>query len=513
MTQTAGSADIDMIGSVGRKPRKWQPPRPVIPTTIAFVLFGLYTAFFAVRAVLCLLFPYPTEYGEGTVLYEGWQIARLYADNRAPDYLASNYTPLYYVLVALPTLLFGPVLWFGRLLSIFATLVVGWAIYRTCRTMNVRPAFAWAAALIVPALPPVFFFGAVHKPDMVAVALSVAALTVLSDTNVQVFTRRQIILSAGLCLLAVYTKQSALAAPVAIGLWLLLRDWRKGLLFGAVLGGVGLTLAGVLQVITGNTFWLHVLTYNQQRIEAVRIVVFFFYLLTTYPLFMMSIAVALGFCLFRSTARRSSLCLWALYSFIGLGLSVSVGKVGSNINYGIEPLLGATVLAAVLLGRGIARGKRWRAVLIWLVALQLIALHHIPIYADETNTPTFEQWQNGAVFSNAIRDYAAHGPVLLYDSGWSTPLGIRTELDDPFLFQQIAEDGTWDETDFVERLHNGHYGLVVVRAAALQPNEKPDIAHFRDPIYLTPRMRAALLATYRVERVQGDKWLFVPAAR
>ena len=159
--------------------RRTRTARPNIAASLCIVLLVLYALFFVVRAVACLIFPYTVEYGEGAVLYDATRLARglpLYSANTMPDYTATVYSPLYYMLVALPVRVLGASFVYGRLLTVIASLAAAWLVYRTGRDVRMGRIYALAPALGVLALPPVYQWGTIHKTDMLAVAFSIGSV-------------------------------------------------------------------------------------------------------------------------------------------------------------------------------------------------------------------------------------------------------------------------------------------------------------------------------------------------
>ncbi len=230
-------------------------------------LIALYALFFAYRAAVALLYPYPLEYGEGSVLNEAGQLlaggfnpARLYPTNDTAPWLATNYSPLYYYLNAALLTLVGPNSFLeGRLLSVLAVAWLVWLLYWLCRGEGMGRRVAFGAALTPLATAPVYDWAVLAKPDILGLAFSLSGAAVAWHARKQP-ARWQLWVGAGLlCLLGLLTKQSYVAAPLAIGLWLTLRrQWRASGIFLAslVLPG-GLVVLG-LQWATGGAFLRHI---------------------------------------------------------------------------------------------------------------------------------------------------------------------------------------------------------------------------------------------------------------
>ena len=101
----------------------------------AALLFSLVVYF--LYAANLLAFPYDYDQGEGfevhdTVIFSRGQLP--YRDTEAYPFYASNYPPLFHVMLAPFVWFFGPAYWYGRLLSFVGSLIcagaISYAVYR-----------------------------------------------------------------------------------------------------------------------------------------------------------------------------------------------------------------------------------------------------------------------------------------------------------------------------------------------------------------------------------------------
>jgi hypothetical protein len=477
-------------------PRKRRErPLKKFPQILAAVLLLLYALFFAWRIWACLTYPYPVEYGEGAVLYEAAHLAQgqtLYTTNIAPPYQAVVYGPLYYYLNALPLLLnpnsasFG----WGRLFSVLAALGAGFCIYRVVRH-STNAGVAWAAALTPFATEPVFAWGTLLKPDMLATLLSLTAISLLSlaspnnDTSTAQSSKNTnqnwtLYVAAFLCVLAFFIKQSAFAAPLTVFLWLVLTTPRRALSFIAAFGGGSLLVLLFFQLTTQGQFLTHFVSYNGQPYQLDWLLTALGYLLQTYPVLLLLSLVYI----FQPTRTKSETPssdiknikklspIWKIYWVAALVVTFSVGKVGSNLNYYLELMFISSVLSWQLLYQWWEQRPRLRlgqkfslplaATGFLLLAFQLVLLHHIPVVADGANTPNPVTTEQSQQIKAAIAEFAPNGPLLVEDAGWLPPLGLTTDLDDSFVFGQLAQGGQWDQTHLLQDLQAGYYKTVML---------------------------------------------------
>ncbi len=514
--------------------------RQLPPLLCAFLLF-LYTLFFLYRVIIALFYPYSLEYSEGTVFYEtgqlfrsGFNPASLYPDNEAPPYLAAVYSPLFYYLNGVAMSLWGSTSFFGgRLISVLSTFYIGISLFRIAGRTELAPGrlgnflISLAVATTPFATAAVYSGAVIAKPDMLAIALSLAAAQMVWNSSGR--QRRNsnqwspYLLAGLLCALALFTKQSALAAPMAIVIWLgLSRKWPEVLAFGGSYLGVVLAAGSYFQLASGGNFFRHVISYNAQPFS-------FEFLGVNLNYFFLSHLVLLvlaGFWVVRPlVGRYEPVDLWRIYLLTALLVTLSAGKVGSNFNYYIESICLVALLAWCQVGRLLALRPVWRpgplriptAVLTMaLLAFQFIQLHHIPVLADGAFTPGLSDFEQAGRVAAKIREIAGLGPLLAEDSGWQAAVGLPLELDDPFLFGQLATSGIWDNRNFLEKINNGYFRYflyeisnsgqneVALEQAVLNGTAEPFPLRFDQQVLKIIQNR-----TRYVPEVRYGRWLFL----
>ncbi len=595
------------------QPRRRERPLKRLPSILVGVFLTLYALFFGYRTLASIVYPYPIEYGEGAVLYEVYHISLndpwfLYKDNSTSPYRAAIYSPLFYYTAAPPTwLLGGPSFAPGRVISVLSALLSGFLIYRAARLQELlvrisnreqRIRLGWRTALCAAVLPfgtaPVYAWGALYKPDMLAVALSLSAIFVVylyiersdprdtvifvpgydeavarrlglseADAAAADYRRRAAYITqatwaamgAGLlCALAFFTKQSALAAPSAIFFFLALRERRLALYFAVAFVGLTTTLVVLFQPLTDGQFFTHVVSYNGQSYEVEWLFTALGFLIGTHPVLLLFSLIYLAgeFRLIKFWGRSNALPgIWPLYFLVALFVTLTVGKVGANLNYYIELLFIASLLSWWLLARLLAARQTLRlslddlqfiirrsktnpkpanpqssivnrqssisyATLAMLLMFgQLVLLHHIPIVADGANTPGPLSWQPGPEVAATVRQLAARGPMLAEDSGWLAVERIPTDLDDSFVFGQLAKDGQWSQQNFLKELAGGKYKAVMLEMAVPDETEEAELERLAQsgnyspfPGRFSPEMLAQFKQNFKLEKRLG-KYVFL----
>ncbi|MEN4100227.1 MAG: glycosyltransferase family 39 protein, partial [Anaerolineaceae bacterium] len=206
-------------------------PQVVLAIAVLFVLYNQWDGvkMFYHHARSVVNFPYPIDYGEGPLLDQVARLAmfeNLYQpDISQPPYTITNYPPLY-PLVQVPFYwIFGPELWYGRVISLLGVLAAAVFIGLTVYTLTNSIAGGILSAVLLPFFPFVLHWAPLTRVDSLALGLSWAGIFILVRWGDQ---RKGLIWAAIFLVAAVYTRQSyGLAAPLAGFIYLLRQSPRK----------------------------------------------------------------------------------------------------------------------------------------------------------------------------------------------------------------------------------------------------------------------------------------------
>jgi hypothetical protein len=441
------------------------------------------------------------EYAEGFVLYFATHWTYLFHPIEQSPFIVTNYPPLYYVLVGLVNAPLGNAFLAGRLVTVASTLATGallaGLVYRYGERSNPLPSILVAALFY--ATPTVRFWGIVARVDALGVALSAGALYWYATRE----GRRQFLGAGLLCLLALYTKQSYVAAPAAIVLAEAWRgEWRRGLRFGAGLGAVGLAGLGALALATGGRAWAHIVTYNANPWH-LRHLLRWVERFADVHLPLVLVASALGaLYLARGEGAPRPPSVVGTYLAMGALAALLVGKEGSNVNYFLHLTAGLCLAAGVVLTDAL-RTERIPAVaatlLLFLLAIQGALFANPPDYPSEQSLGPSEM----APFVAAEID-DADGPVLTSDPGLLVH-NDQPVVYKPFLLKELHEAGRWDQSRLLEKIRGREYDYVVLQFDPENPGADWHSARW------TEEQIAAIRERYRYESSYGDYWIYVPA--
>lgn len=419
------------------------------------------------------------NYVEGFIVDDALRIARgaaLYGDPRHQPFVVSVYTPLYPVLVAV--LARGGLDGFlaGRVLTLAA--ILGTAIVVAASGKRRTGAVAVVVALLFLLDPLQFPWSVVVRPDALAALFSMVAVVIVAGSG----EGRAVWWAVPALVAAIFTKQSALAAPAAVVVVLLSRRPRTGLLFAIALGGSVVGLAAIAQVATAGQFLFHTVVANANPFELGRVVSLWASFLRGHALE----AVVLVLLLFRAAWQRR-VGIVSVYAAFAWLAALGVGKVGSDSNYFLEPVAAVALLVAhefppTLVPRcPRARASLGVALLLGVVVMGgTRAAWHLRVRAPLSGA--------NQVFRGIATSVASvNGAVVSDDAGVVVRAGKQVFFQ-PFVMTQLAEAGLWDQTPFLEALGSGGVRLVIVQT-------EPAVVY--ESRY-TPQMRAVLRERFTV---------------
>jgi hypothetical protein len=413
-----------------------------------------------------------------------------------PPYTISNYPPLFIVVLAPLAKLFGPAFWQGRLISALcawlAALFLGKIIYHHTRDRLA----AWVTGMVFLACPYVVQWSSLVRVDFLAMALSVAALYYLTQWPQ---SWKRFALGALLLTAAIFARQSyALAAPAAAVVWLLLRDWRRALLLGGVVGGLSFVLFVGLDLVTRGGFYYNIVTANINEFSLQRLMGQLKILSDT-ALILLLIGAASIFLIPR---RSRTWPLVAPYLF-GAGLaSLTIGKIGSNTNYFLELCAALSLSAGALIAFGRTNQKAYivRAiVLLCLIYQTQVFLRTTLVKQVGSLRYWFNMYSDQVVLSEIVAGTA--GPVLADDGMGMIVLNGRHLVLQPFEVTQLARAGKWDQTPLIESIERREYPLILIHYY-----KGNDIHQER----WTKEMLDAIEKNYTVTETCADEHLYRP---
>ena len=494
-----GASPGEHYVSVGAGGNTW---RMAARLTLALLGAALLYRFslFAADAVAAVRFPFELDYGEGIVWQQALMIFRgdAYGDITQFPYIVFHYPPVYHLLTGALAAAGGlDELMAGRLTSVVATLltggIAGALTYRALRSeIGTAPSTLCAvvAGLATFTYWPVLAWAPLMRVDMAAVAFSF--LGVYFGTRS--LARPSMVHLASLCfVLAIYTKQTMLAAPVAT--YAVLLVVRPRLALAAMASAVAMGLAGLaaLSWMTEGGFLRHILLYNINRFDwgwfwmvtkAARIPLIFLAITTFVAI--QSFWRLLKGCSGRSfintlrariVAREQNLILAivSVYLLLATLMLVLAGKSGSNVNYFIEwmcvwsVLIGMSVRPAAVLAADLGsvdkpsaspQSSNLLALCVPLALATQALMLPLPPFAKLAAHPR----RSEAMRELVERTRAARSPVVSDDMVLLLRSGKQVPWESA-IFAELASTGLWDERPFIRMIKQRRFAFFITVGA------------------------------------------------
>src|SRR5688572_435012 len=431
---------------------------------IIFILFSEVGLIFCL-AYQSLAIPhrYSLDYGEAPLVDQAMRLAsgqNIYqAEISDLPYTISNYPPLYVSVLAASVKLFGPSQTFlvGRIISALsawiASICIALSIYRLARDRFA----AFSAAFIFLAFPFVMYWSPLLRIDMFALALSLSGLCVLVWDSL---SARRLVGASLLFVAAIYTRQSyALAAPLAAFAWLWARDWRQALRLAALVGGLSFALFFVLNGLTRGGFYFNIVTANVNEFK-MDLLIFNWERLRDAAL----IPILTGVLSLFLVRRWNPLWPLAAPYLIGSTISaITIGKIGSNVNYLLELCAALSLAAGVVIAwsRVHLSLSSFRAALLIILTFGLAKMLHVT-WSDYTWD--LRERRMAAADLSQLESLVAETPGLILADEYMGMLTLqgRPLLIQPFEVTQLAHAGKWDQTALLNSIKNKEFEAIII---------------------------------------------------
>ncbi len=427
------------------------------------------------------------------VLNQAWRLAQgepIYRGIDSPPFTFAAYPPLYYALVSLLLKFTGLSFYPAKLVSFLAALSIGWAIVRLSREWRRSTLEAVRISCFLFLIPAFLYNSARCHVQMMAVALSVWSLVFFlrnrwTDT---------VIISPLLAVLAAYTKQTQVALPLAMVVYLALRNRRWLFPYVATATVAGLVPLLWLQRATEGHFLFNTVQLAKLAYDISYIPLIFIHHAGPVSLFV-GLALSISWRRFREQ-RWEPIDLYLAGVF--LTTLVSLGRTGAHGQYVLELLVVTLLFLLRTTGVFSMRGRDR------LVSLQIVFLL---IY-----TPLFimvEEGQWDMAANRAAKEIfpllkTEHGPILSQQGSFAlfTRGEIYVQL---FHFSALSRAGLWDQGLLVRDIDQRIFAWVITEF----PIEE-SIAAADDRERFTPEMQEALRRNYLRREAIYPYYLYRP---
>ena len=464
---------------------------------LAFFLVAA-VVIFALHTYLSVAYPYSLDYGEAPLIDQAVRLSggeNIYRpDISTPPYTIANYPPLY-VISLIPFLnWFDSPFHMARVISVIATLLSGTFISLIIYTLSRNPYAALVAAILFFASPYVVQWSVRARIDSLALAFATGALYVL----VRWPKDRWSWLAGGLLLVAaIYTRQSyALAAPLAGFVWLWTQEKRRAFWLALLVGGLGITLFFLINTLTNGGFYYNIVSANVNAFSWQRLNENLIRLWRDNYL----ILVLSALFLFIGWRTQKS---WPLVAFFLVGAFLSaltVGKIGSNVNYFLELAAALALVGGALVVWSQTYPWRNTAILL-LITLQIgLSLRaSMQLNVDWILSQRYSDFNAMQMLEQEVKDM--DGPVLADEYMGLLTMNDRPLYLQPFELSQLANAGMWNQQPLLDEIKNQNIEAILIH-------------HFDSTPVFKERWTAELLAAideyYRPVKTLAGTVMYIP---
>jgi hypothetical protein len=316
---------------------------------LALFVFVGYLVIYCLYAFSLFRFPYDYDQGEGFELNDSILFSQgqwPYRDNEVFPFYASNYPPLFHLLVIPLFPIFGRTLLAGRVLAFVVTLLIaaltGHTVYVHTRD---RPIAALSGFMVL-ASNFIYHVGPLFRQQLTMVLFELLAVIAISKYDDPKHGRRNIFLAMLALLAAGYTKQLSVATVLAVLVFLFLRSPKKSI-------GAGVGLA----VVAGGIFlWMNIATDGQWFLNAIAANANAYDYQQALDLFgqffslhFLIAALAIGFGVYELYWSRLS--AWTIWFAFALANAALAGKWGAGESYFSTAIVAACVLSGLALAK------------------------------------------------------------------------------------------------------------------------------------------------------------------
>ena len=457
----------------------------------AVVIFSLHT-------FLSVAYRYSLDYGEAPLIDQAIRLSRgenIYrSDLSTPPYTIANYPPLY-VITLIPFLnWFDSPFHMARVISVIATLLSATFISLIIYQLSKNRYAALITAFLFLANPYVVQWSVRARIDSVALAFATGALFVLVRWQKE---RWSWIVGGLLLVAAIYTRQSyALAAPLASFIWIWTQDKRRAIWLALLVGGLGVALFFMINTLTDGGFYYNIITANVNEFSWGRLGQ---NLIQVWRDNYIILALSGLFLFFGWRSQRS----WPLVAFFLVGALLSaltVGKIGSNVNYFLELAAALALVGGALVVWSEPQPWPVTAVLL-LIALQfgLSLRASLQLNVDWILSQRYFDFNAMQLLEQEVKEM--DGPVLADEYMGLLTMNDRPIYLQPFELSQLANAGMWDQQPLLNEIKDQNIDGILIHHFDTSPVHKER---------WTPELLAAIDEYYRPVRTLAGTVMYIP---
>ena len=399
-----------------------------------------------------LQLPVQSNYEEGNVLNAAVRITHgltPYPDPRAYPNVLNPYGPVPYYLMAIPVKFWGLSFTVPRLLILGCGVLISLLLVLLVRCWAESWLLALGFGLFYLCTRTVHNWLFLLRVDLIAAVLTLAGFCVFA------LRPRRWAWAVLLFAAALFTKQTALAAPAACFLYLLAqKEWRRAAAFAALLAGLGTTGLVAMHVWTHGAF-----TFMMFRAHPDPSSLRHLWMVIGIAAPGLLLVAPLGLALL--LVAREKFLLARLYLILATALVlITASKEGSSPNHFLEPLAVYCLCAALTYQQMKSLPQVQRVLPLIPVGLGIAALYFVGV-GTETRLHHAELLSGCPDIYQYVR--AAPGQRILSEDISAVLLsGKPVQVSNPFVYTQLVEHSGFSKEPVEGLVERQEYDLIVV---------------------------------------------------
>jgi hypothetical protein len=378
----------------------------------------------------------------------------LYTDFRKPPYNVTQYTPVHYFVLAFLKRSFDlnmqQLFVWGRRLMLLLASCIGLAIFLNGKKQTQNIIYSLTAALIFVGSYMLWPLACTNRADIPATLFSIIAIVIFAQN-----AKYSLYLSIPFLLLAFYTKHSFVSAPAAIGLYLLINaQFARAIKFSAIFAALAGLIWFLMHIATNGMSTLNLVGTNiaPMKFQNVRLVMGAFLQTAALPLILS----------FSGFSRQWRNNLVAIYLVVSLLLAIfATAKVGSSMNYLLEPLAASCLLIPAALKRALEASSISKVCL--TAAFVILAIPQINFLKFTLDTLHFKNDESAKMIASQATG------LVISDNPRISVSSPKPFLVDPYVYSYLESKGKWDSSELLSMIRSGKIQYLIL----LAPLERP----------------------------------------
>jgi hypothetical protein len=412
----------------------------------------------------------------------------IYTDFRNPPYNLTSYGPVYYLTIGKLTKWFqwssDSIFINGRRFILFCSLLIAFLIGWRIRDETKNAMLALIGICFFLSSYILFPIATTCRPDLLAALFSLSGLLVFLKAP----TRTSGVIAILLFVAAYFTKQSYISAPISLIFFQFLRNKRNAMLMALLYSGCVSGILLIMHLATGGLSTLNMIVSNMGPMKWLNLRIVTNTFLQTSPLTIIIGVVAVAF-----GGRRR---LESIYFLVSLFVAMLISaKTGSAVNYFIEPLIGASLLAPLTV-QAASELRLMRIMLITTVWVLMFPQFNFLIrslqtlqFPVETEVRTLVTHADGHVLSDSPRlAFLAPDPIFL----------------DALNLSFMELQGRWNSDGLVQMLRNRQIQYVILTAPVEQSSTWQGFHRFPEKLLQT------IQSDCRLWRIVDGYYVYIP---